>query len=123
MDTLLLIDDSSIDQMICRRIVQRSGLVKTFLTFDGATQALAYLRKGSTFFPDMILLDVNMPVMTGFEFLDCIEAEFGHEFNTDILLLTTSLDPCDRSRSERYGRVSRYLHKPLTSTLLEQIVN
>ncbi len=113
--TVLTIDDEPIDQMIYKRVLKRSGIVENVIDFQLAEDALAYFRCEDHERPDMVFLDIHMPRMSGFEFLERAIAEFGKEF-TDcvIIMLTTSLDPQDRERAGQYPMVRDYLSKPLT---------
>ncbi|MGQ7843383.1 response regulator [Granulosicoccus sp. 3-233] len=113
--TVITIDDEPVDQMIYKRVLKRSGIVQTVMDFQLAEEALNYFRKDDHVKPDIIFLDIHMPRMNGFEFLDQAIAEFGQEFaESVVIMLTTSLDPADRERASRYPMVLDYLSKPLT---------
>lgn len=113
--TVITIDDEPIDQMIYKRVLKRSGIVENVLDFQLAEQALAWFRTEDHVTPDIVFLDIHMPRMNGFEFLDEAIAEFGDEFaECIVVMLTTSLDPADRERASRYPMVRDYLAKPLT---------
>jgi len=68
--TLMMIDDNQIDQMLYKRIIERSGLVEKLQSFSMADEALEYLKSEPENWPDVVLLDINMPKMDGFEFLE-----------------------------------------------------
>lgn len=113
------IDDEAIDQRLVRRILERSGKVGEVLTYQLAEDALAYLRQDDARQVDVIFLDINMPRMNGFEFLDAATAEFGESFaKCVVIMLTTSLDPKDKERAQSHDIVKDFIGKPLT---LEQI--
>ncbi|MFK7836159.1 MAG: response regulator [Sulfitobacter sp.] len=112
--TLMLIDDSEIDQMIYRRIATKSGLVGTLVQFTDATLALDYLADKDKTQPDLILLDINMPRMDGFEFLEAAMERFGVDLCPIIVMLTTSLNPKDEERAKSIAIVRDFLNKPLT---------
>lgn len=120
--SLMLIDDNSVDQMLYKRLIDKSGLVERYMAFQYAEKALEYLKDPANSMPDLILLDINMPRMDGFEFLDAAEAAFGPAFRTVVVMVTTSLDPRDEERVRKYRAVKRFLNKPLTRALLQELV-
>jgi len=118
----MIIDDDSIDQMLYKRIIDRSGLVETVLSFYYAEDALDFLRQPDRPDVDVILLDINMPGMSGFEFLQAAEEEFGESFaDIVVIMLTTSLDPKDQERASAHKCVKAYFDKPLNNDQLLQI--
>ncbi len=111
----MIIDDESFDQKMYKRIIDRSGLVEKTLSFSAADHALTYLQENPDQPIDLILLDINMPRMNGFEFLDIATRELGPKFaKVCIVMLTTSLDPNDRERAASFEIVRDFLNKPLT---------
>jgi len=120
--TIMLIDDNKIDQMLYQRIISRSGLVNKITSFLLATDALDYLLSDGAVQPDLILLDINMPRMNGFEFLEAVQTHFGQDFAPVVVMLTTSLDPKDEARVKQIGLVRDYLIKPLTEAQLETLI-
>lgn len=111
----LLIDDTDIDQKLYRRILERSKIVDDVTSFTYAEDALEYLRTNPSEEIDVIFLDINMPKMNGFEFLEASVAELGEKFaHVVIVMLTTSLNPGDRERAEQFSIVRDFINKPLT---------
>ena len=120
--TLVLIDDNEVDQLIYRRIARRSGIVGEILSFVYAEDALDYLAKPGRAPVDAILLDVNMPRMSGFEFLEAATERFGEGFaRIVVVMLTTSLDPRDMDRAKGFEIVRDYLTKPLDEQDLRRL--
>lgn len=118
--TLVLIDDDRLDQLLHRRVIERSGIVDEIVQFEDAREAIDYLVAGHR--PDLILLDIRMPGMNGFEFLDEARERVGEWFaRAVILMLTTSLDPGDQERAASYEAVREYLYKPLSSDDLPRL--
>lgn len=120
--TLMLIDDDMFDQKLSKRLIVRSQLVGRLLGFLSAEEALDFLRDPDRPRVDAILLDVNMPRMDGFEFLDAATKELGDGFaDIVVMMLTTSLDPRDFDRARQYSVVKDYFSKPLSIAYLEKI--
>lgn len=118
--TAMLIDDSEADRLLCRRIIARSGLIGRLLLFDYGEKALEHLHDPARDPVDVIFLDIRMPRMNGFEFLERTLEELGPGFVSGfVVMLTTSRDPQDLARARRQTSVADYLLKPLSVTALE----
>jgi len=120
-DTLMLIDDSSFDQMVYKRIADKSGAVRNLIQYLDATEALAHLSDPAQRRPDLILLDINMPQMDGFEFLEEVTEKFGVALCPIVVMLTTSLNPKDEKRAKQFDVVQDFLNKPLTHEQLHTL--
>jgi len=119
---LALIDDAEFDQMLYARLIARSGLVGETLNFLSAEEALDYFQSAKAKPVDAVLLDINMPGMSGFEFLDAItKAKLSTFTDVVVVMLTTSLDPSDLNRAKSYELVRDYINKPLEEKHLRQI--
>jgi len=116
--TAMCIDDSLFDLKLNQRVLSRCDAFSDIQQFPGALDALEHLRnsrKGEGSWPDVIFLDVNMPLMDGFEFLQAAADEFGPAFNKRVVvMLTSSLNPRDRERAESFAAVQAFLPKPIT---------
>lgn len=121
---VLLIDDERIDQMMYRRVMDRSGLVGNVISFQYADEALDYLKRTDRERIDVIFLDINMPRMNGFEFLQRATEDLGAGFATAVvIMLTTSLDPIDVSRAKAHAVVKAFINKPLTVEHVHYVAN
>ncbi len=125
--TIMLIDDSDIDNMVNKHILTKSRLCDQILIYSGACDALNYLQEAYTAkdrkknpIPDLVLLDINMPIMNGFDFLEAF-SKFDPELIKliKIIMLTSSVDPNDIKRSEENPFVSGFISKPLS---IEQLL-
>ena len=121
--TALLIDDEEVDQILYRRIIDRSGLVEELISYRYADEALDFLRQTDRGPIDVIFLDINMPRMDGFEFLEAAIEELDSSFATIVIvMLTTSMNPADKERAMTFDVVKDYINKPLTVDSLRHIV-
>jgi CheY-like chemotaxis protein len=117
----LLIDDNYIDNFVTRRILESSNFAEEIAVRQSANEAITALKDGSVK-PDVIFLDLRMPLMNGFEFLNEFEKiEFEGKENIKIFMLSSSLDPTDVKRSTENKYVVQFIHKPLTHKILEEL--
>ena len=121
---LLFIDDDFATNFYHNIIVRDSGLVEKYLFFSSANEALAYFKEQATLGnpekPDAIFLDINMPEINGWEFLD-LYAQSDNDKSPIYIMLTTSLNPEDQQRAELNPLVRGLKNKPLTATHLEEL--
>lgn len=125
--TVLLIDDDEINNLICTKIIKKNDFADSIETCLGAKQALNYLhdaldKKTGKPLPELILLDINMPAMNGWDFLE--QYEKITELNKKdivLIMLSSSMYVDDINRAKAYDTVSDYITKPLTAAHLQQI--
>ncbi len=101
-------------------MVEESGVFSSWKIFDSAIAALEALKIHET--PDVILLDINMPLMTGWDFMEAYEAAELDSKCECIVILTTSLSKYDLEKNEKYGRIKAFKEKPLSVETLNNIV-
>ena len=112
--TVMVIDDNDSDLLYARIMLQRGGAVESVLTFESAIAALEHLGMPGHAPVDLILIDINMPEMSGYEFLVAYERlEVVEAADTVIVMLTSSPDPRDRDRALAFKAVRGYLTKPI----------
>ncbi|QHE78025.1 response regulator [Hydrogenophaga sp. PBL-H3] len=111
---VLTIDDNENDLLFTRIALQRCGVDYDIRAFERAQEALSLLATDPAHGIDLILLDINMPVMDGFAFLRAFEAlpaaQRGHAV---VVMLSSSSDPADRSRAAAHACVRGFVSKPL----------
>jgi len=120
---ILLIDDDYATNEYHKIIIRNTDLCKELVVYQYADEALEWLRTVSKEdFPTLIFLDINMPRMNGFEFLDEYQKEFEDSVSSVIVMLTTSINPNDRERSKDY-KIEGFINKPLTLEILKEMDN
>ena len=118
---ILIIDDEEDCNFVTRLVLQRSGYQGTVTCFTSAMVALQHLEQ-STPPPDLIFLDINMPGMTGFEFLGaCEQAALLPNGLTSVVMFSSSNRPCEVEQAERHGCVIGYVEKALTTEAFERM--
>ncbi len=118
----LLIDDNPIDLLVNERVIANVDAAHEIVKQQSATDALEYLQT-CEMWPDIILLDINMPVMNGFDFLEAYrKIETIPHRDIAIYILSSSLDSDDVRRANADEHVTDYLQKPLKQEDVEGIV-
>jgi CheY-like chemotaxis protein len=123
----MLIDDSPNDNFYHERVIKKYNPEIIVIAMDSGMEALAYLKSGESqdkLKPDLIFLDINMPAMNGWEFLDEYDKlDKQLQSRVMIIMLTTSDNPDDVIKSKGYKYLSDFISKPLTKEFLEDIQN
>ena len=124
-DLVLLVDDNDIDNFINERMITTSGFSKNVMVKNSAQGALDYLAAVSaqgTPLPTVIFLDLNMPVMDGFAFLEAYESlNDTVKSLCKIIVLSSSISPEDINRASTNPRVVKFLNKPLGEKYLSAV--
>jgi CheY-like chemotaxis protein len=121
---LFILDDDIITTHLMNELLYEVSFVESFHIENNGWQALEYLqaiaRKDT--FPDVLLIDLKMPEMDGFEFIEHFEEQFfsAHPAS-NLLVLTSSISEKDRQKAMRYQSVSDFIQKPLTEGMLAEI--
>jgi CheY-like chemotaxis protein len=123
--SVLLIDDSYIDNLINRKILENNNFAGDIVVMDSPVKAIEYLDdcfQDRSNLPEVIFLDIRMPEMNGFEFLSKLTGlEQATNPSFKIYMLSSSLDPQDLRKIENNNLVAKFIGKPLTSKALEEI--
>lgn len=131
LDQILCIDDDPITLMLCKKVIIKASFSNEIITSQNGEEALRYFNtlkytniESELKKPQLIFLDLNMPVMGGWEFLDQFNSEAFSEFkNIKIVVLSSTIDPEDLEKSKTYPMVIDFLSKPITLAMLEYLKN
>jgi len=127
---ILLIDNLEADNYFHGYLLKDAGVCNHLKIATSGFEAIAYLKNASerdpdgTFpVPDLIFLDINMPKMNGFDFLEAYE-KLHEKLKSSVVMaiLTTSLNPEDRIRALQYHEIKEFLIKPLTLEVVHQFI-
>jgi CheY-like chemotaxis protein len=120
-ERVMLVDDNSMDNFINKRLIESCGFATEVISCQSGQEALDYLKKNQML-PSLIFLDINMPEMNGFEFLDAYAglAATVHQ-ECKVLMLSTSESFKDLNRANKNRFVRKFLNKPLTVDVLKAI--
>lgn len=118
-----IIDDDPIFIFGTKKMMSYSGICESFLIFKNGKEAydhLSIIIKENKSLPDIILLDINMPIMNGWQFLDeIIKIDIPKELK--IFIVSSSENPEDIEKAKEYNFIKNYVVKPINPTKLKQI--
>jgi len=130
LDSILFIDDDPITLMLCKMVIKKASFSNEIATAKNGEEALLYfntlkqLDSNNEFKkqPQLIFLDLNMPVMGGWEFLDSFStADYADYNKTKVIILSSTIDPEDLEKSKKYPMVIDFLSKPISKEMLEYL--
>lgn len=121
---IMLVDDNKIDNFFHERVIKKNNAAKNIITKESGQEALDYITHGvDVLQPELIFLDINMPGMNGWEFLEHYK-QLPASLQTAmiVVMLTTSENPDDKARAATQGILSDFKSKPLTKEMLEEVI-
>jgi CheY-like chemotaxis protein len=122
---IMIVDDDKISTYLTKSIVKNSSMVAKITTFNQSESALFFIQNASidsTDLPDLILLDINMPIYDGWDFIE--ELQKTNSLKTiPIAILSSSNYKEDFEKSETYPEIKAYFTKPLTLEQFDTVIN
>ena len=125
-NTVMIVDDSNLERFITEVRMKKCRFAEHILSFNSGIEALRYLwpvERVGVKFPDIIFLDIYMPLMNGFEFLDEF-LKFPDEIKKHcrIVVFSSTDAPEDHARMKTYPIIWKFLSKPLTDRILTELI-
>lgn len=117
---VLIIDDDDIVLLVESKIMQRCGISQVPLTFNSGKLALEYLNHEDKIQNFIVLLDINMPGMSGWDVLEKLE-QLKLSKNFFVIMVTSSIDRYDKEIAVKYKHVISFIEKPITTRNCEEI--
>lgn len=128
LNRVLLIDDDDVTLMICTLRMKKSGFCNDVIAVADGESGLRFLdqelqkQESERTLPDLILLDINMPVMSGWEFLGELEQRHKTLAETiPVKILSSSVDPRDHEKANSHANIRGFITKPLTNDTLDEL--
>ena len=124
--TVLYVDDDPITLMLSKMVLNKASFCNELVTAKNGEEAILYfenLLNTDDNYPKLIFLDLNMPIINGWEFLDAfIEKELHHTFKEiKVIILSSTVDPNDIEKSKKYPIFIKFLPKPINKEMLESL--
>lgn len=124
-ETVMIIDDNTIDLYVCSRMIIKNNFGKKVLQYSVATEALKYLRDNQNNFselPQIIFVDIYMPVMSGFEFMtEYDKLSLALKQHCKVHIISSTIDNQDIVNSRTNDNVVSFQVKPITKEFLDRI--
>lgn len=126
LNCILLIDDDEATNFLNQMILRKVDCTDKIIVTQSGYEALEYLKSkedGQHPCPDLIFLDINMPGMNGWEFLEAYrKLEKIQQGKIVVIMLTTSLNPNDQEKAHNLGDISDFMNKPLSIELVQDLL-
>lgn len=120
--SIAVVDDDEIYKIIIEKMISSSELFDKVYLFDDSRNALEVLSNGDISTPEIILLDLNMPHLDGWEFLDHLKEQKPEVYSeSEIYIVTSSISQSDQDRANSYEEIKGFISKPITSKFLKEI--
>lgn len=120
-----MVDDDNIYQFTAKKTLESMGLAQEVSIFPDGEQALAFIKQNLSrpeLLPDVIFLDINMPIMDGWQFVEAFQ-ELKLPRKIALYMVSSSVDEADLKRSQEYPVIDDYIIKPVGRSRFEQLLS
>ena len=116
----MLIDDDPVSNYLTKTVIDKTNFEAKVEAFENAEDAFECLLDSNYELPNIILLDLNMPVMSGWEFIEAFsQSDYLMQAGITLIILSASNNPRDIEKAKAFSFVRDYINKPLTVPILE----
>ncbi|MGB0165535.1 MAG: response regulator [Luteibaculum sp.] len=122
LDSILVVDDDEVNNFIIEELFREEGFAEKVYIKSSVDEGLKFIEEIEEK-PELIILDINMPVKDGFDFLDEYYERKFDRFPSQIILLTSSLFEKDKSLAARYDKVVNFIIKPLDVDSFQEVIS
>jgi CheY-like chemotaxis protein len=126
LDTILFVDDDPITLMLCKKVISKAAFSNHIITAQNGEEAINLFRNllddSEKTVPELIFLDLNMPIMGGWEFLEEFSKPTFKQFhNIKVIVLSSTIDPEDLEKIKEFPMVMNFLPKPISLSMLNKV--
>lgn len=119
--SICIVDDDELFLLVSKAIMQDENFAEQIHNFEDGRVALDYLKSiDSTVLPEVLLLDINMPMMDGWEFMEALE-KLKIKDKMKIYITSSSINPLDLEKAEKHPFISGFISKPMDPKKLRSI--
>lgn len=122
-----IVDDDLIFHLVTQRLIESKDIHKKLFFFRNGKEAIDFVKSHQSDpkeLPDIILLDIKMPVMDGWDFMDqYLSMENDLPKNIIIYIVSSSIDKMDTERAEQISAIKEYIVKPIDQKKLDDIID
>ncbi|HMZ47032.1 MAG TPA: response regulator [Chitinophagaceae bacterium] len=129
--SLFIVDDDPITVKICEMVIKNTEFASAVTHFENGQKCINFFsnyfeknldKSKNVVMPELILLDLNMPVLDGWGFLDHYERKYANRLTeTKIAILTSSINPQDFMKAQQYSNIIDFIYKPLLTNIVEEL--
>ena len=116
-----IIDDDKIFVFVLKKIIKKNENFDEVLDFKNGEEVLNILSNKDNTFPNIILLDINMPVIDGWQFLEQIE-KLPNKERLNVFIMSSSIDANDIDKSKSFSTVKDFISKPINNDKLNKLI-
>jgi CheY-like chemotaxis protein len=118
---IMVVDDDEIILFLHREILEQCKIPFPVVCFNNARQALNEIHLDDGRNTWLIFLDINMPVMNGWDMLEELQEE--KDAKAHVVIVTSSINPADREKAKKYNRVIDYFEKPVSQEMIHKLMS